>query len=394
MSFRYVVLGAGRQGTAIAYDLGRHGDAASVVVADADEAAAQQAADRVNELLGRAVALPLELDGRNREGLATILADADCVASALPYPLNPMVTEVAIEQRAHMCDLGGNTDLVREQLARHAEAEAAGVSVIPDCGQVPGMGTTLMVLALSMLDEPEGVVMWDGGLPQHPQPPWNYALTFNIGGLTNEYFGDAIFLRNSRVTEVPCFDPANDQRVVFPEPWGELEAFVTAGGTSTMPWTFEGKIQTIENRTLRYPGHAAMWRTLVASGLLEQEPIEVAEVSVAPRDVLHALLETRLRAAPETHDVVLIRIEARGRHQGRPAVARLELIDTYDEATGFTAMQRTTGFDAAIVAAMMARGETPRGAVPVELSVDPERFATELAKRDISLEREVVFEEG
>jgi lysine 6-dehydrogenase len=109
--------------------------------------------------------------------------------------------------------------------------------------------------------------------------------------------------------------------------------------------------------------------------------------------VLHALLEPRLRAAPGTRDVVLIRIEARGRHEGRTAVARLELIDTYDEVTGFTAMQRTTGFDAAIVAAMMARGETPRGAVPVELSVDPERFAAELAKRDISLEREVVFEE-
>jgi lysine 6-dehydrogenase len=106
--------------------------------------------------------------------------------------------------------------------------------------------------------------------------------------------------------------------------------------------------------------------------------------------VLHALLEPRIRAAPDLRDVVLIRIEARGLHQGRPAVARLELIDTYDEATGFTAMQRTTGFDAAIVAGMMARGETPRGAVPVELAIDPERFAAEMERRGFALHRELV----
>jgi lysine 6-dehydrogenase len=246
-----------------------------------------------------------------------------------------------------------------------------------------------MVLALSMLEEPEEVIMWDGGLPQEPRPPWNYALTFHIGGLTNEYFGDAIFLRDGKVTEVPCFDPASDQRVVFREPWGELEAFVTSGGTSTMPWTYEGRIRTLENRTLRYPGHAAKWRALADAGLLSLDPVEVAGTSVVPRDLLHELLEPRLRAAPGTPDVVLIRIEARGRHQGRRALARVELIDTYDEATGFTAMQRTTGFDAAIVAAMMARGQTPRGAVPVELAVAPERFATELGRRGFDLQRTV-----
>jgi lysine 6-dehydrogenase len=390
MSFRYAVLGAGRQGTAIAYDVARFGEASEVVLADASAEAAEGAAARVNALLGREVARAVRLDGRDRAALASILADADCAASALPYPMNPLITEVAIAQRSHLCDLGGNTDLVRGQLALHPQAEAAGVSVIPDCGQVPGMGTTLMVLAMSMLDQPEDVVMWDGGLPQDPQPPWNYALTFNIGGLTNEYFGDAVFLRDGKVTHVPCFDPADDQRVVFREPYGELEAFVTAGGTSTMPWTFECKIRTIENRTLRYPGHAEKWRVLTDAGLLEEEPLDVGNVRVAPRDVLHALLEPRIRAAPDLRDVVLIRIEARGLHQGRPAVARLELIDTYDEATGFTAMQRTTGFDAAIVAGMMARGETPRGAVPVELAIDPERFAAEMERRGFALHRELV----
>ena len=72
---------------------------------------------------------------------------------------------------------------------------------------------------------------------------------------------------------------------------GEMEAFVAGGGTSTMPWTFEGKLKTLWNKTLRWPGHFAEWRTYTIAGLLDEEPIDVDGQEVVPRDVLHALLE-------------------------------------------------------------------------------------------------------
>jgi lysine 6-dehydrogenase len=288
-----------------------------------------------------------------------------------------------------MCDLGGNTKLVRRQLELDPEARAAGISIIPDCGQVPGMGTSLVGYALEMLDEPREVRMWDGGLPQEPIEPWNYALTFHIGGLTNEYDGRAAFLRRGRLTEVECFDPAGYELVVFAEPIGTLEAFVTAGGTSTMPWTYAGRLETLENRTLRYPGHAAQWKAFSDAGLLGVEKIRVGDSEVVPRQLLHTLMEPRLRPQPGFRDMVVIRVVASGRHEGRTAEAQLDLLDLFDEETGFTAMQRTTGWDAAIVAAMMARAETPRGAMPRERAVDPSSYVEELRRRGFDLQEEL-----
>ena len=396
--FRYAVLGAGRQGTAAAYDLALRGQAQSVTIGDYELSLAQAAADRVNRLLvqtgsGIVQVIAAQVDARDHESLVTFLRDIDSFLSAVPFVFNLDVTRAALEAGASMCDLGGNTDLVREQLRFSPEAEAAGISIIPDCGQVPGLGTTLMAYALSLLDEPEGVSMWDGGIPQNPEEPWNYKLTFHINGLSNEYYGSTMFLRHGQLTEIKCFDPAEYELIEFPEPIGTLEAFATAGGTSTAPWTYLGKLKTYQNKTLRYPGHAAQWKAFSDAGLLELEPIEVNGARMAPRDVLHALIGPKIEAPPNFRDVVLIRTLATGRHHGKAAEAQVDLVDYYDELTGFTAMERTTGWDGAIVAQMMARGETPRGAVPVELAVNPAKFVAQLRQRGFAVTEEVRFKD-
>ncbi len=385
MSFTYAVVGAGRQGTAAAYDMARLGDAARVKVADADPAAARRAAERVNRLLGREAAVPYAVDVADRAALRAFLEDVDSFLSAVPYWHNPGIARVAIEARASMTDLGGNTDLVREQLALSPAAEAAGIAMIPDCGQVPGMGTCLSTYAMSLLDEADEVTFWDGGNPLHPVPPFNYTLTFNIAGLTNEYYGVAHFLREGRHVEVPTFRVEDYETVDFPEPIGRMEAFVAGGGTSTMPWTFEGRLRTLWNKTLRWPGHYAAWKAYMDAGLLETEPVDVGGVSVVPRDVLHALLDPRIRARPGDPDLVIVRVLAKGRNDGRPAGVVVELIDRMDPVTGFTAMERTTGWDGSIKAIMNAQGVTPRGANPAELAVPPALYAEALRARGFSL---------
>ena len=394
MSFTYAVVGAGRQGTAAAYDMARFGDAARVKVADADEAAARRAAGRVNDLLGREIVEPFVVDVANRAALRAFLDDVDSFLSAVPYWHNPAIARVAIDARASMTDLGGNTDLVREQLLLSPEAEAAGIAMIPDCGQVPGMGTSLTVHAMSLLDETDEVTFWDGGNPLHPRPPFNYILTFNIAGLTNEYHGVAHFLRDGRRVEVPTFREEDYETVDFPAPIGRMEAFVAGGGTSTMPWTFEGRLRTLWNKTLRWPGHFAAWKAYMDAGLLETEPIDVGGVPVVPRDVLHELLDPKIRARPGEPDLVIVRVLARGRKDGRPAEALVELIDRYDEATGFTAMERTTGWDGSLKAILNARGVTPRGAHPAEVAVPGPLYAEELRRRGFSLTEEVTTTAG
>lgn len=382
MSYTYAILGAGRQGTAAAYDLARWGDAQRVLLADKDLAIAQSAADKINRLLGKPIAEARFADAAQPESVRQILAGVDAFLSAVPYYYNLELSRIAIDAGASMADLGGNTDIARQQHALNSAAQAVGISIIPDCGQVPGLGTSLCVYTMSLLDHTDDIWMWDGGLPQNPRPPFNYLLTFHIAGLTNEYAEPAIFLRNGEITAV---EPMTElETVEFQAPIGRLEAFVTSGGTSTMPWTFAGKVRTLQNLTLRYPGHFAQLRAFWDLGLWSEDPIQVNGSRVSPRAVFHALYEPKV-VYPLDRDLVIVRIKAVGQKGGQPAAVQVELIDYYDELTGFTAMERTTGWSAAIVVAMMAQGLTPTGSGGVESFVPAGAFVDELRRRGLSV---------
>lgn len=391
----YVVLGAGRQGTAAAYDMAHWGGAGRVILADRDLEVARRSAERVNTLLERPVAESARVDVQDRASLESVLDGAQACLSAVPYIYNYEISLAALGCGVNLCDLGGNTDLARRQHGLGDEARAAGTSIIPNCGQVPGLGTSLAVYAMQLLDEAVDVYMWDGGIPQKPRPPFDYLLTFHIGGLTNEYAEPAVFLREGKVTLV---EPMSEVETVdFPPPIGRLEAFVAGGGTDTMPWTFEGRLRTLQNLTLRYPGHYAQLRAFYDLGLWDLEPVKVSgpagEVEVIPREVFHALFEPKV-TFPQDKDLVIVRVRAFGKKDGRAAEAFVQVIDTYDEATGFTAMERSTGWSAAIVAEMMARGETPRGAGGVETMVPAEAFVGELNRRGIQVEERVTLDGG
>lgn len=386
MQYTYAVLGAGRQGIAAAYDMARWGDARRVILADRNLEIARRAAERVNALIGKGTAEPAHLDVTDLKAVEQLLTGVDACLSAVPYMYNLDITSAAISAKANVCDLGGNTDIARQQHTLDAEARKAGVSVIPNCGDVPGMGTSLMVLAIELLDEAVDVYMWDGGIPQKPRPPFDYLLTFNIAGLTNEYAEPAVFLRDWKVTKVETITEV--ETIQFPEPIGTLEASVTSGGIDTMPWTFEGRLRTLQNKTLRHPGHFAQLRSFYDLGLWDLKPIRVGGVEVVPRDVFHALFEP-IVTFPGDKDVVIARVKAVGKRKGRDAEAIVEVIDYFDEATGFTAMERCTGWSAAIVAETMARDGTPRGAGGVETQVPARPFVEELRRRGINVTEQV-----
>jgi lysine 6-dehydrogenase len=366
MSYVYAVVGAGRQGVAAAYDLVTFGDASRVVLIDVAEEAAREGAATINRLAGRAVAEAARADARDPGRLRTLLAGCHGVLSAAHYNVNVELTRLAASLGLHMVDLGGHTGVVREQHACDADARAGAVTVVPDCGMGPGLNVSLAAYVMSLLDRPREVRIWDGGLPQDPQPPWNYRSTFAMSGLTNEYDGVAYFLRQGAVAEVPAF--ADLETLEFAPPIGRLEAFVTSGGLSTAPWTWEGTLQCLENKTLRYPGHCAMFTAFQQLGLLGQDPIDAGGTRVAPRDVLHALLEPRIGMSPGevVKDLCVMRVTGIGERGGREARATVELVDRYDEGTGFTAMQRLTGWHAAIVLGLAVRGQLPTGVRPVE----------------------------
>jgi lysine 6-dehydrogenase len=389
MPHRYAVVGAGRQGTAAAYDFGRFGEAEVIWMADSDAAQAERSAQRVNTLLDRSVARSTALDAADPHSVAAWLRQEriDAFLSAVPYFFNLGLTEAAIQAGAGMTDLGGNSEVVMEQLALSEDALAAGCGIVPDCGQVPGMGTSLIVFAMEQLDHARDVYMWDGGLPLAPFAPWNYTLHFNIEGLTNEYFGECMYIRDGRTVGIPALEEFEE--VEFPPPLGTLEAFTTAGGLSTASRTFAGKLRTLQNKTVRYPGHYAQLKTIQRLGLLEQNPVQVDGQWVVPRHVLHALWDPQIRATPETRDLILIRILAKGTKERRPAEVLVDLIHHYDESTGFSAMEQGTGWHAAILTEAIAFGRVPKGVIPVEVAMSGEDFVDEARRRGFSIEVKV-----
>ena len=308
MPFSYIVLGAGRQGIAAAYDLIRFGEASRVTLADRDFDLAQAAANRINGLLRTTLANPVGLDVEDDNTVHRALTDHDVAISAVPYFYNFNLTRIAIDAGVSFCDLGGNTEIVQRQHGLDPEARQAGVRILPDCGMGPGMGNNLAVYAMDLVGDPEHVYMYDGGLPQNPQSPWNYALTFSIEGLTNEYYGGMTILRDGELFHAPCF---SDFEILDVPPIGKLEAFLIAGGASTAPWTFKDKLQTYQLKVLRYPGTFAQLKAFSDLGLFDLKPICIEGKEVIPRKLFNALFEPKVRVN-DVEDVCIIRVRALG----------------------------------------------------------------------------------
>jgi lysine 6-dehydrogenase len=378
--YQYVVLGAGRQGLAIAYDLGKHCQASDIILADKDQRLARVGAARVNRLLGWKICRPVGADASNYEGLAKLFSGTDGVVSAVPYYLNLNAAMAAISARAHFCDLGGNTGVVLQELELYDRARRAGVSVVPDTGLMPGMGNTIAVWLLDQLDKPLSVKIRCGGLPQKPKPPLNYKLVFSVEGLINEYFGTAYVIRQGKTVGIPTFSELEE--IDFPKPLGRCQAFVTSGGTSTCPWTLAGRVRDYDYKTVRYPGHYEKIKALLDLGFFGQEPVTVDGKPVVPRKLSNLLIGRKIDF-PKDPDLAVLRVSAFGTQKRRKVELRFEMIDYQDPKTGFTAMERTTGFPAAIVAHHLVRRLAPAGAVPLELAINPEMFMEDFRKRGI-----------
>ena len=375
---KLLILGSGLMARPVAYDLVRQHDVEQVLVADVDLKRLRQ----LGRWLGSPKLRTVRADVTDHRVIARLMKKCTVVVSCVPYNYNLGLTRLAITTRTHFCDLGGNNAVVRKQLALTGRARKARVTVIPDCGLAPGMAGILAADGFNRLDRTEAIHIRVGGLPRRPRPPLNYRLVFSTNGLINEYVEPCLVLRDGK----PCWvEPLTDiEELTFPAPFGRLEAFNTSGGSSTLPYTYQGRVKTLDYKTIRYPGHCIQFRLLKELGLMDSRPVTVNSRQVVPRQLLIRLLEKVLGF--EQDDVVLLRVEVQGYKMGKARTIRYQLIDYADKKTGLTAMMRTTGFPAAIVTLMLGRGQTNGpGVLPGERAIPSERFINELRQRGFRL---------
>jgi len=381
MKAKYVILGAGMQGTAAAYDLAKFADAESITLADMSLEQAQKSADRVNKLVGSNACTAAQANAKDEASLTALLADADVLLSCVPYYMHPSIARVAISTGTSMCDLGGNTDVTMETLAMNDAAKAAGVTLVPDCGLAPGLVNSLGCWLIENLDTTDSVKLYCGVLPQNPVPPLNYKVTFNVEGLVTEYDFQAVVLRNN---EIQMVDTLTELETLVVDELGEMEAFVTSGGTSMAPYSFQGKVTNYEYKTFRFPGHCYAMKLYKDFGFWREDEVEVKGVKVRPKDVWCRVFGEELMKIKDL-DQCIIRAVGVGTKGGSKKKLQIDIHDRQCEATGFTSMERLTGFSLAIYAIDVANGKTEKGALRYELALSGTRFVEEIQKRGIHL---------
>ena len=373
---RLLVLGAGLQGSACAYDLLRQPGVERVTIADLRP---ERIPAFLKSSVGKRLTL-LKLDVQDGAALRTAMAGNSGVLNAAPYYFNLEVAHAAIDAGVHCADLGGNTEIVFQQRELDAEARRRSVSVIPDCGLAPGMVNVLAAEGIRRVGDAEAVKIYVGGLPQHPEPPLNYQIVYSLEGALDYYTTPSWVLREGRPTRVDALSEL--EHVTFPPPVGELEAFHTGGGISTLPWTYQGRVRSMEYKTLRYPGHVAIMRPIRELGLLDLTPVKVKGREVVPRDAFIASVSPKL-TKPDGRDLVALRVEVRGRNGKSVA---WQLLDYSDEAHGISAMMRTTGYSLAITGMMQVDGRvTTHGVHTPDEAVPFGEYVTELAKRGVEI---------
>lgn len=373
MSKKILILGAGRVGGFMAEDLAEDADF-EVTVADRDALTLEQ-------LQAAATVETTECDLTDAAALTRLAADHDVVLGALPGRLGFNALAAVIEAGRPVVDISFFPEDAR---TLDAAARERGVPAVVDFGVAPGLCGLIAGLEATRLDRRTRLSIQVGGLPLVRVLPWEYRAVFSPDDVIEEYTRPARVKRGGEAVTVPAlsgletFDWAGI---------GTLESFITDGLRTLLDLDFP----EMEERTLRYPGHAERMRLLRDAGFFGTEPIEVGDVEVRPRDLAAKLLFPQWKLTPGEGEFTLLRVEVEGEAEGAPVHRIWDLLDCTDAETGHTSMARTTGLPAVCMVRLLARGGWSKPGVNTAEQIGAD---AELAKRllETLAERGIEFE--
>jgi saccharopine dehydrogenase-like NADP-dependent oxidoreductase len=328
-----VVVGAGKIGSTIARLLADTGDyRIKVIDRSAEQLRAIEKAKRVRTEV-------LEITDA---ALAEVLAGSFAVLSAAPYQLTATIAKAAARAHVHYLDL---TEDVRSTRKIRAIAKKARTAFLPQCGLAPGFVSIVAQDLAGRFETLDSVRMRVGALPQYPSNALNYNLTWSTDGVINEYIEPCEAIVDGHFMEVPALE----EREEFSLDGVTYEAFNTSGGLGTLAETLKGKVNTLNYRTIRYPGHVAIMKALLNDLGLRHR-----------RDLLKDILENALPTT--TQDVVIIFVTVSGRREGR-LIQETYANKIYSRAVKgkvHSAIQMTTAGSICAVLDLLAQGTLPQ----------------------------------
>ncbi len=371
---KITVLGAGTIGSAVAADLAQSEEVARVQVCEAQPITLRT----FRQAFAHPTLRTYEVDARDLQKLEPILAGSACVVSCIGPEHNDRLARLALDLGAHFVDLGSPVSLRAREETLTELAERRQRWVVTDCGLAPGLVGVLTMRGLGSLDTARAARVRVGDVPVDPDGPFRHRLGHSAERLIDDYTHRAQVLREGAVESR---EPMTGLETIEVDGFGTMEAFYTGGGLGSLAEALAGRLDKLDAKTIRYPGHAERMRFLLDLGFADTTSLDV-RTHLTYRDVLVRRLRQRLGGAYE--DAVLVRIEIEGTRDGEDGTLVYEMVDRFDPESGLSAMQRCTGFPAAAAAVLLATRQVPGGGVSAADQVLPvEPFVERLEARGI-----------
>jgi len=340
------ILGAGMVGRAMAIDLSLNHQVTSF---DISAASLEILSKKTSAVTTR------QFDLQDTGQYESLLKDFDFVISAVPGFMGYRTLEAIIRARKNVVDISFFSE---NALALDALAKQMNVTVIVDCGVAPGMSNLILGYhnARMTISNFECLV---GGLPRKRVQPFEYKAPFSPMDVLEEYTRPARYVENGCIVTKPAL---SDAEFIEVENIGTLESFNTDGLRSIL-FTM-GHIPNMKEKTLRYPGHIALMKSLISAGFLDTRPIKLNNMDISPLEFSSALLFNQWKLGADEEEFTVMKISI------SDASTRIEynLFDSYDAASGISSMSRTTGYTCTAALNMMMAGLfTEKGVFPPEL---------------------------
>jgi len=375
---KILLLGAGRVGKAITFDLSTDFD---LTVADRDKGALTNLAEKY-------CVKTIVSDLKNANTLNRLVAGFDLIIGAVPGNMGFETAQTVLKASKDYVDIS-----FFEEDAFHLKslAEEHDVMMITDAGVAPGLDNLLLGYHNDRM-EVKLFKCLVGGLPRYPEPPFNYKAPFSPIDVIAEYTRPARFVKNGKVLEKPAL---TDSELFTLKRKITLEAFLTDGLRTlldTMP-----HIPDMVEKTLRYPGHRELMQCYETAGFFSNEPVDINGVSIKPVDLTTRLFFPLWKYADGEEEFTVMQVLIEGNESGRQVRYTYDIFDRFDHVSGMSSMARTTGYTCAAMVRMLAKGMFRKsGIFPLELlghQEDISSFTLDFLKKkniEIKLSRELI----
>ncbi len=345
---KILVLGMGLMGPTVAKDCAEDPKTSKVTGCDIDDSKLAAA----KEYVGSNKFDTKKVDITSHDQLVAAMKGYDVVVNSTAAKFSQSTLKAAIVAKVNIVDLAGGGYPQDGDI--YNEVENADITAVPGCGVDPGLIDLLCGHAMEYMDEVDEVNFSCGGLPKDPKPPLEYKIVFG---------GTRMPIRPGKVPmivdgELKEIDRYSEVEGIFVDKYPEMEAFVDGFPSSLLKLCQEKKVKNFRGKTIRYSGFVDKLMFLLDLGVIGAKPVIYQGKEIVPVDFFHELIYPIIKfdEAAGDKDVTVLLVRASGKKGGLDVDVTYDMVDEYDEEHKVTSMAKTTGFTAAIIARMVARG--------------------------------------